>query len=131
MTAPYKKRAKAGWSSDKKESNRSERAYEKTDVNDQVAETTKVVNKKPKISWKEKQIKNMLRDLKYAYRLSKGNIEDLKKYTDSWSSNWRQGYYQKCKKYLPMIKLTANDEDVSNKIKKQMKEVIDMYGEKE
>jgi hypothetical protein len=132
MTAPYKKRAKAGWSSDKKESNRSERSYEEVEISEQVVETTKVgSNKKPKLSWKERQVKNMLSDLKYAFKLSKGNIEDLNKHTDSWSGSWRQSYYQKCKKYLPMIKNTVKDEDLSNKVKKQMNEVLDCFGEKE
>lgn len=132
MTAPYKKRAKAGWNSDKEVANRSERAYEEVDINDQVAETTKVGSKKkPKLSWKEKEIKRMLQDLKYAHKLSKGNIEDLnyKESRDSWSNQIRQVYYQKVKKYLPRIKLVVNDEDISNKVKKHMREILDMYGE--
>jgi hypothetical protein len=32
MTAPYKKRAKAGWNSDKKQSNKDERVFEKHEI---------------------------------------------------------------------------------------------------
>ena len=45
MTAPYKKRALAGWNHDKKQSNRDERQYEPNDIQDQVAEESKVLAK--------------------------------------------------------------------------------------
>jgi len=32
MTAPYKKRAKAGWNSDKEQSNKDERSFNKTEI---------------------------------------------------------------------------------------------------
>ena len=133
MTNPYKKRAKAGWNSDKKESNRAERNYEETDIDDQLAETTKVgaKTKKAKSSKEDKKLLSIVRDLRFGIKFSGGNIENLNqaKIGGDWYNRIRQSYYQKCKKGVPELKKALENKDLDKKVRKQIEEVLDKAGE--
>jgi len=133
MTNPYKKRAKAGWNSDKKESNRAERNYEETDIDDQLAETTKVgaKTKKAKSSKEDKKLLSIVRDLRFCVKLSGGDVESLSKASKNrdWFDSIRQSYYQKCRKGIPELKKALENKDLDKKVRKQIEEVLDKVGD--
>lgn len=65
MTAPYKKRAKTGWNSDKEQSNKDERTFVKEEINelltmDESQELDKAPKKRKKKASKAKDIRNKI-----------------------------------------------------------------------
>jgi hypothetical protein len=130
MTAPYKKRAKAGWNTDKTQSNRDERNYEPVDVAEQVAETSKLrkVTDKKKPSKLEREVKKALDDVKWALRwTTDGDIESLRNPPEAmnqWSRNYRQELYQAAKKSLPKLHEYLKME-LPNKLRKHILEVLE------
>lgn len=136
MTAPYKKRAKAGWSSDKDESNKAERAYEPDDIADQVSEKSLVsaVVTKKKPSKREKEIKKHINDLKWALKWARGKgLESLKEYKDgdAYFGSHKLELYRDAKKALPILREEVNKLDLPSKIKKHIRELLDQVGDEE
>jgi len=136
MVAEYKKRAKKGWTvgkGEKRSSNKIERKYIQSDINDSVAEETKVgkpSEKKDKQTKEHKEILRLVRDVKFALRLSGGMIERLRirrgngDYFDSMNNE----YYQKYKKNIPKL-AEYLDQDLPAKLKRQIREILDAAGE--
>lgn len=125
MTAPYKKRAKAGWNRDKKQSNRDERAYEAVEVAEQALEETKHKSKVKVLSSEEKAIKAKIRSIRWAVKLSRGNgIESLNRHGDNWMDSLYQEYYQKAKKAIPELEKLLSDDRLSNKLRREIEEIL-------
>ena len=134
MTAPYKKRALAGWNHDKKQSNRDERQYEPNDIQDQVAEESKVLAKpKNKPTKTDKNITRSISNLRYALKRGGGSIEALKDKADkapsSWSTGWYMKMYQDAKKEIPELRELLQNPEIKPKIKRQIQELLDQAGE--
>lgn len=128
MTAPYKKRAKAGWCGGKaykKEANRSERIYESEDVAEQEREIEKHFKAKSKPSENERKIKQLLRDIKTALKISRGDIESLNVHGDSWLDGMMQEYYQKCKKAVPILQKHLEETEMTNKLRRNIEEILE------
>lgn len=124
MTAPYKKRAKAGWNNDKAAANRSERIYEPKDVSEQLAEETPHKAKK-KPSRGEKKLLNMLRDVKWAIKFSRGDIENLNVHDGTWSGSMKQERYQLCKRAVPYFQEELKRDDLDNKLRRRIEEALE------
>jgi hypothetical protein len=133
MTAPYKKRADT-WSRDKKESNKAERAYEPTDIEDQLAEESALAPavKKKKPSKKEKELKSHISNLKWAIKWARnGSLDELKKSGGLGGifDSHRQRLYQDAKKAIPILREEVNNPDLPSKLKKHIKELLDKVKE--
>lgn len=129
MTAPYKKRALAGWNHNKAQSNKDERQYETKDIKDQTTDTPSTKgtasNKK---SLKEKQVQRTIRSVSWALKRAGGKILNLKvkaNQSDGWSKSWYVKMYQDCKDGIPELKLLVDDQELSSKIRRQIREVLD------
>jgi len=133
MTAPYKKRAKSGWNTDKHESNRGERTYEPTDIEEQLSEESKLspVQQKKKPNKSEKKVKPLISDLKWALKWARGKgLRSLIEQTDqSYFSSHRQSLYQRAKKALPTLREGVNNPELSNKVKKHIRELLEQVGD--
>lgn len=129
MTAPYKKRAKAGWNRDKAQSNRDERQYEAKDVEDHMAEETRRGPAKKKLSYKEREVKAMISDIRWALKIARGKgLESLKQSgtePDSWMRSYYQRYYQLAMRAIPKLKVVANDADLPSKVRRQIAEILE------
>lgn len=127
MTAAYKKRAKAGWNGGKaykSESNRSERIYEAEDIAEQEREVEKSSKAKQRPSGEVREIKRLLSDVKFAIKLSGGDIETINVHDDSWSGSIRQEYYQKYKKAIPALEKHLEQTEMDNKLRRNIEEVL-------
>ena len=128
MTAPYKKRAKAGYNNDKSTSNRAERSFESKEIQEQFQEVTKSGSLgKKKNNKGSKEILRSIGDLKYALKLAAGH--GLKTLTEAQGNDFYTRHYniiyQKACLAIPYLKEKFNNADVDNKIKKQIKELLD------
>lgn len=138
MTAPYRKRAKGGWSGgkDQKESsNRSERAYEHSEIKEQLEENTNKVRKVVKKTYSDKEITTLLSGLRYVRKFANnhagGDVEALRfpkeGDTDSWWTDVRNDYYQKYKTGIPKLQKLLEREDLPKKVQRQIKEVLALF----
>lgn len=129
MTAPYKKRAKAGYNTDKSISNKSERKFEDIEIKEQQSETTKVTpaTEKAKTTKIEKDIKRHLSNLKWAVRNSKGmGLEQLrKKDPSSFMSHYHFELYRDAKIAIPVLQEALNHPELPSKVKKLIRELLD------
>lgn len=128
MTAPYKKRAKSGYNTDKTISNRSERKFEETEIKEQLSDETKVGPKpaKPKVSNFEKSIKKELSDLKWAIKGTRGlGLENLIKRNqgDYFSSHYHE-LYRRAKLAIPVLEKALDNPECSSKVKKLIKDLL-------
>lgn len=140
MTAPYKKRAKSGWScgkGHKGSSNRAERSYDCVDIKDQQLEVSKVGAKskvKHKNDKKEKEIARLLSNLRFCHRLlSRGTntkIFQVESFDGDFMSGIRQQYYQEYKAGIPKLKEYLHM-NLKPKIRRQIEEVLTLFGESE
>lgn len=127
MTAPYKKRAKAGYNNDKSVSNRAERTYEPKDIKDHLETESKtraaVKSKAPKVDGK---ILSDITNLKWALKSSQGNgLESLKTKwkDDSFFSSHYNRLYRDATASIPYLR-KALETDIPSKIKKQIRELL-------
>lgn len=135
MTAPYKKRALAGWNHDKRQSNRDERQVEELDIEDQTAETSNVskkVNKK-KSNTREKKILRILSSCRWAIKMAGGDINAIRaKARDEsrgdWSRQMYMRFYNENRSLHLKFDLWLADEGLSTKVKRQILEVKDKLG---
>lgn len=131
MTAPYKKRAKAGWNSDKTLSNKSERRFEEVEIKEQLSNESKIQSaseKKPK-SKIEESIKTHLSSMKWAIRSSKGlGLENLLTQSRAQQGGYFAGHYSElyrsAKLAQPILEQALNDPELPSKIKKLIKELL-------
>lgn len=132
----YKKIAKQGWNRDKKASNRKLRAYAEIEITEQLEEKSsvgKAGSKKPDKIHKHISIK--LTQLRYIYKFAQrhanGNVEDLRFPDPVLKSEWvagiRQDYYQRYKKLVPKVCEALKRDDLPNKLRKQIIEVLQLF----
>lgn len=128
MTAPYKKRAKAGYNNDKEISNRSERTYEVKDIQSHLEETSKIKplskKKEPKV---DKDLLSHISNLKWALKSASG--KELKylivRNEDGYFAHHYQSLYQRARVAIPILRAKLLENDLTNKVKKQVKELLD------
>jgi hypothetical protein len=128
MTAPYKKRALAGWNHDKKQSNKDERKIEPKEVAEQLNETVKPQGKRTKKNSKEKKVQAMCRAVKWALKRGDGRVDSLKFKAlreDGWFRSHYERMYQDCKNKLPQLKEMVDDQELSSKVRRQIREILD------
>lgn len=131
MTAPYKKRAKSGYNTDKASSNRAERTYSEVEINSQLTHESKVGAKaaKQKISKIETELRPHISKLKRATNVSGGcGLEGLTKKAqnrDSFFSSYYNELYRDAKKAIPVLQEHQNHPDLPSKVKKLIKELLD------
>jgi len=107
MTKSYKKRAKAGYESDKKKSNRSERVYEKSEISkeleklEQGDEFREKGGKKKKRTKRQKLEKKLTSDEKY-YRM-------LKDSKNGWVKDFAESLRQSIEKTKEKLKELDNE----------------------
>lgn len=127
MTAPYKKRAKGGWcggKAHKEASNALERNFEPQDVAEQLAEETRYKAKK-KPSRSNKKLLNMLRDVNFAIKFSRGDIENLNVHDGTWLGGMKQERYQLCKRAVPYFQEELKRDDLDNKLRRRIEEALE------
>lgn len=131
MTAPYKKRALAGWNHDKKQSNKDERQVEPLDIKEQLAETHKAKPSKTKKNSKDKHAINLVRNMRNALKFGDGYVHTLKakavKQNDSWFGSFYMEYYQKAKKAMPELQVLVDDQELSGKTRRLIRDILDQY----
>ena len=131
MTAPYKKRAKAGWNNDKKLANKSERRFEENEIKEQLSNESKIQSsseKKPK-SKIEESIKEHLSSMKWAIRSSKGlGLENLLTQSRSQQGGYFAGHYsdlyRRANIAKPILEQALLEPELPRKIKKLIKELL-------
>lgn len=94
---PYKKRAKAGWNTDKEQSNKDERAFAKREINELLNEEenpTELAKAPTKAKKKPLKAKDVRNKIKYT--------EDRIKFfsSDRYKSNWIKGVIARYEKKL-------------------------------
>lgn len=129
MIRAYRKRAKGGWNNDKEASNREERRYEGREIQEQLEENTEkiraVSKKKIKLN---KDISYLLGNLRWIYKMCKGDLEALnKKHKYDWIQAHNQKYYQQGKKQL-VEAIELSKQELPNKLKRQVREVLALFG---
>ena len=134
MTEPYKKRAKAGYNSNKDESNRAERRYDEIDIDDQLAEDSKVTgkhkpNKKP--TKYEKEVKSMIREVRMGLYFGKGSISGLNNRVTEGGvlCSMMLGYLRRAKEAIPKLREAVKSDVLPAKLKRLAKEMLDMVGD--
>jgi hypothetical protein len=139
MTAPYKKRALGGWNHDKKQSNKDERSYEAKDIKDQTTDIPstkgspiKEINAKYKQinskNNKEKQVQRTIRSVNWALKRCGGKVLNLKvkaAEVDGWLKSYYERLFKDCKNGIPELKKLVDDQELSSKIRRQIREVLD------
>lgn len=106
MGNEYKKRAKGGYESDKKASNRSERGYEAKDIEEQLAETNSYKKSKKKLNKIDKEAKKHLKNIHFFEKTCK-TVEEAKELIARHRSNFFHKFYQRVlQDYLRAIKYT-------------------------
>ena len=129
MTAPYKKRAKKGWNCDRDQANRSERLYGNAEIKEQLRETDPTRRKAGKKSKKEKEILSLIRAIRFASKISLGDIESLKSpRNEGIHGTFRKDFYQKARKAYEKLFPLKEDTEIHPKIRKQIAEVLLLSG---
>lgn len=134
MVAEYKKRAKKGWTvgkGEKRSSNKIERKYVQSDIKDQTTEVTKVgkaSDKKDKQTREQKEIMHLVRNVRFAFKLGRGDVESLRISRGDFFDSMCNKYYQEYKKAIPKLKEYLK-QDLPAKLKRQIREILDMSGE--
>lgn len=104
---------------------KNKRLSEAQDIEEQLSDTSKVgAGPKRRIS-QTKELEKALRDLHWIIKFSKDDIEKLNVHGDSWMDRVYQEYYQKYKKHVSFLKEQMGREDLDNKLKRRLVEMLE------
>lgn len=137
MTADYKKRAKAGYNTDKKSSNRSERVYEKEEIRAANSEnsTLSKPRSKKKLSKLDKDMKTAMSDIRYfikRYGSEESAVNEMnneKRRGDDWWTRWVESRLSDFRKNKKLVLENRENSKLDKKISRQIPEILILLGE--
>lgn len=125
MKSAYKKRAKSGWTtgkSHKKESNSSERIYDRTEISEQTQEVTKPLKSSKKMSSYDRKINNHIKRFRSAKKWLDRHLNSTTE--NDWVHSINSTYTRRIKELTPLLESYILQEDADKKLIKQIKELL-------